>query len=84
MRCVSHHLYPSSHDATPLDVSAHSVTWSELLPKPGVNKEGLATYHNSMPVGNGNVAANANYDAATTLSRCCSPRRPAGRRTASR
>jgi hypothetical protein len=40
------------------------VTWSELLPEPGVNKEGLTTYHNSMPIGNGNVAANVNYDAA--------------------
>ena len=29
-----------------------------------MNKEGLATYHNSMPIGNGNVAANVNYDAA--------------------
>ena len=46
------------------DVSKHNVTWTALLPEPGVNKEGVPTYHNSMPLGNGNLAANVNYDAA--------------------
>ena len=47
------------------DVSKHSLTWRTLLPEPGLNIENVATFHNSMPIGNGNVAANVNYEAAT-------------------
>jgi hypothetical protein len=51
------------------DVSKHSVTWNTLLPEPGVNLEGLKTYLNSMPIGNGHVACNVNYESANdTLS----------------
>ena len=47
-----------------VDVSKHSVTWSTLLPEPGINLQKIATFHNSMPIGNGNVAANVNYESA--------------------
>ena len=43
------------------------VTWTTLLPEPGTNKGGLPTYHNSMPIGNGNIAANVVYEAATGI-----------------
>lgn len=46
------------------DVSKHNVTWEELLPEPGKNSEGDATYLNSMPVGNGHIAANVLYELA--------------------
>ena len=34
------------------------VTWTTLLPEPGKNKEGMPTYLNTMPIGNGHVAGN--------------------------
>jgi hypothetical protein len=46
------------------DVSKHSVTWGTLLPEPGINFQKIATFHNSMPIGNGNIAANVNYESA--------------------
>jgi hypothetical protein len=49
--------------------SLHSVRWSDLLAEPGTNVGKQPTYHNSMPIGNGHVAANVNYDGANdTLS----------------
>ena len=44
------------------DVSRHNVTWRTLLPEPGIAINKQLTYHNSMPIGNGHVAANVNYD----------------------
>jgi hypothetical protein len=40
----------------------YSVHWPSLLPEPGKNKKGLSTYLNSMPLGNGHMAANILYD----------------------
>ena len=42
------------------DVSEYSVRWTTLNPEPGLSKDGQATYANSMPIGNGHVAANVN------------------------
>ena len=41
------------------------VVWTDLLPEPGIDttQGNATTYHNSMPIGNGVVAANVNYDA---------------------
>eukprot|EP00040_Diaphanoeca_grandis_P029720 m.174627 g.174627 ORF g.174627 m.174627 type:complete len:792 (+) comp31775_c0_seq1:209-2584(+) len=47
------------------DVSKHNVTWTGLLPEPGKNKNNQSTYHNSMPIGNGHLAANVIYETAT-------------------
>ena len=44
--------------------SRHSVRWGELLPEPGLNQNKEPTYHNAMPIGNGHMVANVNFDAA--------------------
>ena len=44
--------------------SRHSVRWGELLPEPGLNQNKQPTYHNAMPIGNGHMVADVNFDAA--------------------
>ena len=46
------------------DVSFASVVWTDLLPEPGLSLDKYPTYHNSMPIGNGHVASNVNYESA--------------------
>ena len=48
------------------NASQYSVLWQSLLPEPGKNKKGRATFLNSMPLGNGHVAANILYDSETS------------------
>ena len=50
--------------AAPQTASRHSVRWTDLLAEPGLNKAKEPTYHNSMPIGNGHMAANVNYESA--------------------
>lgn len=45
--------------------SQHSVRWDDLLPEPGVNQNKEPTYHNSMPIGNGHMTANINFESAS-------------------
>ena len=45
--------------------SRHAVRWNDLLPEPGVNQNKEPTYHNSMPIGNGHMTANVNFDSTT-------------------
>lgn len=45
----------------------HSIRWDHLLPEPGVNLNQEPTYHNSMPIGNGHMTANVNYESASDL-----------------
>jgi len=51
--------------ATSASVDQYNVTWTSLLPEPGKSTDGLATYANSMPIGNGRVNANVNYESAS-------------------
>ena len=48
--------------SSPGNASQYSVVWPSLLPEPGKNKAGGATFLNSMPLGNGHVVANILYD----------------------
>lgn len=52
-------------EVTAVGGSKYAVVWTDLLPEPGIDttQGNAATYHNSMPIGNGHVAANVNYDA---------------------
>ena len=48
------------------NASQYAVSWPELLPEPGKNRAGGTTFLNSMPIGNGHVAANILYDSNTS------------------
>lgn len=54
----------------PTDASQYSVTWDALLPEPGTNQGGGPTYLNSMPIGNGEFAANVLLDQTTGKVTC--------------
>eukprot|EP01048_Picozoa_sp_COSAG05_P035401 COSAG05_NODE_15365_length_371_cov_1.139706_1_plen_95_part_01 len=54
---------PGSDDA---NASRYAVHWPALLPEPGTNRAGGTTYLNSMPLGNGHVAANILYDSESS------------------
>ena len=47
-------------------VEQQAVVWTDLLPEPGfdTSQANATTYHNTMPIGNGHVAANVNYESA--------------------
>ena len=50
----------STFAVTASDVSRQSVVWSDLLPEPGISgatSGHVPTYHNSMPIGNGQVVS---------------------------
>jgi len=55
----------SSASAADANASQYAVHWPTLLPEPGKNKGGGATYLNSMPLGNGHVAANVLFDSGS-------------------
>ena len=57
--CVFHlMLMSTTFTVTAGDVSSQSVVWTDLLPEPGISgatSRHVPTYHNSMPIGNGQV-----------------------------
>eukprot|EP01044_Picomonas_judraskeda_P000025 COSAG03_NODE_2_length_28887_cov_60.449825_10_plen_630_part_00 len=50
----------------PGNASQYAVFWPSLLPEPGKNTAGGATFLNSMPLGNGHVGANILYDSQSS------------------
>ncbi len=50
------------------DISKYNVQWSSLGQEPGINSEGKETFFNTMPIGNGDVAANVMADLSGSIS----------------
>ena len=60
-------LASASASAADTNASQYAVHWATLLPEPGKNRGGGTTYLNSMPLGNGHVAANVLYDSGKLI-----------------
>ena len=54
-----------THVVNAQDVSKHSIVWDTLLPEPGLSVLNQTMYHNAMPIGNGHVGCNVNYELET-------------------
>ena len=49
----------SAQTAAPSFPTKYDVVWTDLLSEPGKNSEGLDTFLNTMPIGNGDLCGNA-------------------------